>query len=132
MYKRQLLDSFNLDYATSVNNSAFGVSATISLDDSTPYYSMTTGVSSRDFWGTTNTLDTGLDSAFTEAQRTLNNNDVVTFNLEFTDNTALDNQFHFITNMIVEGTVVGTAVPEPTSLALLGLGGLALVTRRKR
>ncbi len=129
-----LLDSFSLDYGTSsnANSRGWGVSTTISLDDSSSYFTQTTTGAGSTYWGNLVTLDTGLDTAFTEAQRTLSNGAVVTINMEFTDDSALTSEWHYLSNMIVEGTVIGTAVPEPTSLALLGLGGLALVVRRKR
>ena len=37
-----------------------------------------------------------------------------------------------VDNIAINGTVNTVSVPEPTSLALLGLGGLTLVARRKR
>ncbi len=45
---------------------------------------------------------------------------------------VLDNDTSGNSNNFLRTSAALTVVPEPTSLALLGLGGLALVTRRKR
>jgi len=40
--------------------------------------------------------------------------------------------YAYITNMEIQGEIVTSTIPEPSSLFLLGFGGLALVSRRKR
>jgi len=60
----------------------------------------------------------------------LTTNDSITFRIYFVDNrTGVSSPFHAVDNVTVNGTV--TEVPEPGSLALLGLGGL-MVARRRR
>ena len=70
----------------------------------------------------TNTLDAGF-SGYTSADFA---NDYAVFRLTTPDYTTADGISQWdITNSSL-------SIPEPTSVALLGLGGLALVSRRKR
>ena len=54
---------------------------------------------------------------------------VGTFNTVFNDNFDVTSDSADTGTIVVNG--ISTAVPEPTSLALLGLGGLALIRRRR-
>ncbi len=59
-------------------------------------------------------------------------NSVGTYTLTFTNDWATDPSPNTYTNLVIAG-IDGTAtlVPEPGSLALLGLGGLAMLRRRR-
>ena len=54
----------------------------------------------------------------------------IEFRIYLADTTGNDAYIHRIDNVTLNGVVA--AVPEPSSTALLGLGGLALMLRRKR
>jgi len=60
----------------------------------------------------------------------LSNGDSLTFGFSFADASSSASRFHMIDDFTLDGNV--NLVPEPTSAALLGLGGLALLTRRSR
>jgi len=55
---------------------------------------------------------------------------VYTFNMPWIDDSGSDTRFTDFDNVILDATI--TAVPEPSSTALLGLGGLALILRRRK
>jgi len=59
----------------------------------------------------------------------LYNGDTVYFRLLFSNNGVGSTATRLFLDDL---TINGTVVPEPTAISLLGLGGLALVTRRKR
>lgn len=56
---------------------------------------------------------------------------VVTMRLGFTDRTRTNNDLQAATR-IGDVIISATAIPEPSSTALLGLGGLALILRRRK
>lgn len=56
-----------------------------------------------------------------------NRTDDVTFSIFLRDNQSNNGQIHSLDNIVVTGDV-----PEPGSLALLGLGGACLIRRRRR
>ncbi len=60
----------------------------------------------------------------------LSNGDSLTFGFSFEDASGSSARIHMIDDFTLDGNV--NLVPEPTSAALLGLGGLALLTRRSR
>jgi len=57
--------------------------------------------------------------------------DVVTYRLAFTDRTRTNNDLQAATR-IGDVQISATAVPEPSSTFLLGLGGLTLILRRRK
>jgi len=58
----------------------------------------------------------------------------ITFQIAFDDriNNTSSNSAVQLHDIVLNGEIIGTHVPEPSSAALLALGGLALVARRKR
>ncbi|NWK55255.1 PEP-CTERM sorting domain-containing protein [Verrucomicrobiaceae bacterium N1E253] len=63
----------------------------------------------------------------------LTNGDTIDFRFYFADNASsinTDNQIHRLDDISINGVV--TAIPEPSSAALLGLGLLTLCNRRRR
>ncbi|MBK1832121.1 PEP-CTERM sorting domain-containing protein [Verrucomicrobiaceae bacterium R5-34] len=54
----------------------------------------------------------------------------VTFYIPWVDNSGSDTRYSDVDNVSLDATV--TVIPEPSSAMLLGLGGLALVLRRKK
>jgi len=120
------LDSFTYDYGTLSGQSAFTRSVESDLGGSLASFYSASGNSDGAF--TAN--DTLLSTAFSAAERTLENGDTVTFRMQFTNGTSSGSRYHLIDDLTLTGTV--NAVPEPSAVALLGLGGLALIARRKR
>jgi len=81
--------------------------------------------------GVENPAATTYFSTLTDATTySLANGESLTFGFSFEDISTSTARFHMIDNFTVEGDV--NLVPEPTSAALLGLGGVALLTRRNR
>jgi len=75
--------------------------------------------------------NTGVKTATTSY--TLNNGDSLTFGFAFSDTAGgTTGRAHLIDDFVLNGTVNLDTVPEPTSAGLLGIGGLALLARRKR
>ena len=60
--------------------------------------------------------------------------DTITFGLSVYDpsTSALRENLFDSFKLVGDVTAVSTTIPEPTAITLLGLGGLALITRRKR
>ena len=53
----------------------------------------------------------------------------ITFRLSLTDDNGSSSRGHYVDNLVLSGDV--TLIPEPASLALLGLGGLCMLSRRR-
>jgi len=125
------LDSFTFDYTNDIGtgNSNFGIAFYASTDGTnyTLIGDETTG---------------GLDSVVTNLSMDLTSfnagasyttGDTLYFGFSVYDATSLSTRYHYIDTLRLKGTEVVTAtVPEPSAIALLGLGGLALFSRRKR
>ena len=56
--------------------------------------------------------------------------ETVEFRFLLGDSSGSSSRIHVLDDIVLNGTV--TAVPEPSSTALLGLGGLALILRRRK
>ena len=56
----------------------------------------------------------------------------VEFRIYLSDFSSATSRIHELDNISVSADVVTTAVPEPSSMALLGLGGIALLARRRK
>ncbi len=61
----------------------------------------------------------------------LTNGEVVEFRFLFGDNFT-GGAIHRVDNIILSGEVEQPAIPEPASLALFGLGGLTMLSRRRK
>jgi hypothetical protein len=57
-------------------------------------------------------------------------NETVEFRFLLGDDSGATSRIHVLDNIVLNGDV--TAVPEPSSTALIGLGGLALILRRRK
>jgi hypothetical protein len=71
-------------------------------------------------------FDYTLSSSLTDT--TLAAGESAVFTINFSDTTGSGSSLSLIDNVAFQGTVV----PEPSSIALIGLGGLALFFRRRR
>jgi hypothetical protein len=55
----------------------------------------------------------------------------VEFRMYLSDSASGATSYQRIDNVVLNGTTTAVGIPEPTSLALLGLGGLAMIRRRR-
>jgi len=125
------LDSFTFDY---------GYTSTVDQSGDLRYY-VTTSVDNHAAFLNFDTVTSVSINNPTPTYPLSNNTDLSAFNyvwdgsdIEFriylSDQYNLGDVIHRIDNVILNGTI--SVVPEPSSVALLGLGGLALMLRRKR
>jgi len=63
---------------------------------------------------------------------TLLEGESITFGFAFADTADSATRIHLIDNFVLNGTVNLDTIPEPSSCALIGLGALSLLSRRKR
>ena len=62
----------------------------------------------------------------------LSNGDIAEFRIYFGDQVNQSGDIQRIDNLVLNGNVVTVAIPEPTSIALFGLGSVAMLVRRRR
>ena len=121
----QILDGFDYNLQA---NSANGT--TYAARDSGLFVSVNSGAFTQ--FGATDQGSNGINGnvSFTDAV-TVSSGDVITYRLAFADKTNISQNLQSATR-IGNVRISATAVPEPTSLAVLGIGALALMTRRRR
>jgi len=125
------LSSVSMDYTNSVgtNNSAYGVALYASTDGVN--YSLVQDNTTGGLLDTYSALSMDL-TTFTGGD-SYSSGDTIYFGVTVYDNHDATTAYSYIDNVKILGEeVVSSSIPEPASIVLLGLGGLACISRRKR